>query len=126
MPDPLHSLAVKLLPSLRKPVASVCRTELLSVRVISVTRTLSPLSSSGSLGGRSIGQEVFLSGNVITAFVGPAWFSALAVEGLQPAAIGPRELLGLEGKSRQSHRLSLVMAAHVFAGLPGLTAGLSS
>ena len=90
----------------------------MSVRVISVTRTLLPLSSSRSLGGRSIGQEVFLSGNEITAFIGPAWFSALAVEGLQPAAIGPRELLGLEGKSRQSHCLGLVMAAHVFAGLP--------
>jgi hypothetical protein len=94
VPDPLHSLALKLLPSLRKPVASVCRTGRLSVRLIAVTRTLLPLSSSRSLGGRSIGQEVFLSGNEITAFIGPAWFSALAVEGLQPAAIGPRELLG--------------------------------
>jgi hypothetical protein len=90
----------------------------LSVRLIAVTWRLSLLSSSGSLGGRSIGQEVFLSGNIITAFVGLAWFSALAVEGLQRAAIGPRELRGLEGKSRQSHRLSLVMAAHVFARLP--------
>ena len=118
VPDPLHSLALKLLTSLRKPVASVSRTGRLSVRLIAVTRMLAPLGSGWSLGGRSIGQEVFLFGNVITAFVGPAQFSALAVEGLQPAAIGPRELLGLEGKSRQSHRLSLVMAAHVFARLP--------
>ena len=79
---------------MNKAVGSLYRTGRLSVRVIAVTRMLAPLGSGWSLGGRAMGQEIFLSGNLITACVGPVWFSAPAVEGLQRAAIGPRERLG--------------------------------